>query len=129
MILLKGRIARLVVLGTIVIALGGLLAYASPTWANGNHQGRDNYNQAQNSCNDNSSQNGREGGPQGRLCSWNRNQNENRYGNQWNGGGSQDTGVYPPGQVNGMSWQAAGYSPAQAWAVYSGPGGGAQNGY
>jgi len=122
MTLLKGRIARLVVLGTSFIVLSGLPAYAAAPWDNGNHQGWGNNNQAQNSCN--SSQDGRQGRPQGRSCGWNGNQN----GNQSNGGWFQNGGVYPPGQVNGMSWQAAGYSPEQAWAVYSGPGGGANSG-
>ncbi|HLJ59141.1 MAG TPA: hypothetical protein VKZ50_05360 [bacterium] len=118
----KGRIARLVVLGTTFVALSGLPAYAAPAWSNGNHQGWGNRDQAQNSCNGNFRRQGR---PQDQSCGWNGNQN----GNQWNGGGSWNEGAYPPGQVNGMSWQAAGYSPAQAWAVYSGPGGGSQNGY
>ena len=100
--LVKGRIAQFLMLGTVVVALTALPAYAGTAWQGGN------------GCNGHS-------GRHGQSCGGGQNQSTSQWG--------PTQGPYPPGQVNGMSWWAAGYTPQQAWAVYSGPGGGSAPGY
>lgn len=98
------RFARFAVLGTALVALSGLPAYAGQP--SGNYEAWGGYRQAQTDC---AGPHDR-GGPRGWAC------NAAQGDHRWNGAGN--SGVYPPGQVNGMSWQEAGYSPEEAWEIW-----------